>query len=193
MARPIYKYQPINENPDISIGVMLPFNKAAAHRSYSMNYISGSAGTGGGVFAVSYTTEEQALSNFKNLLLTTKGERYMQPNFGSSIRNLLFENNTAQIKEFLEEELKRDIEVWLPYIRLNQLVVKRDPDQHTLRVQIHFRIVTNEANLVINVLANENELSVSPITEAAPTVQGLVQVDSFGGGGLGGGGFVGGY
>ena len=41
--------------------------------------------------------------------------------------------------------------------------------------------------------ANENEIAVSPITEAEPTTQGLVQVNTFGGGGLGGGGFAGGY
>ena len=191
MARPIYKYQPVNEQPDVSIGVMLPFNKNAARRSYNLNYISGSLKAGGGVFDLSYTTEEQAISNFKNLLLTTKGERYMQPNFGSSIRNLLFEQNTRNIKEFLEDELRQDIEYWLPYIRLNEINVVRQPDQYSLRVEINFKIVTNEANLVINVLASENEITVSPIAEAS-TTQGLTQVGTFGGSGLGGGGFVGG-
>ena len=181
MARPIYKYQPINENPDISIGIMLPFNKTAAHRSYSMNYISGSAGTGGGVFAVSYTTEEQALSNFKNLLLTTKGERYMQPNFGSSIRNLLFENNTRKLQEFLRDEINKDVEYWLPYIRLTNLDITRDPEQHSISVKINFQITTTGANMVINILANENQLVVSEAEVDTTQNLALTQVSSFGG------------
>ena len=32
MARPIYKYQPINETPDVAIGIPLPFNMASKAR-----------------------------------------------------------------------------------------------------------------------------------------------------------------
>ena len=78
MARPVYQYQPINETPDIAIGVPLPFNKSSrAHTDFfrsatfgdAASYASGSAG-GTGVFTQTYSTEEQSLSNLKNLLMT---------------------------------------------------------------------------------------------------------------------------
>jgi phage baseplate assembly protein W len=159
MARPIYQYQPVNENPDLSIGITLPFNKSIGKRVIDQNYAS-DAKAGGGVFNLSYTTEEQALSNFKNLLMTTKGERIMQPNFGTSIRNLLFENNTRKLQEFLRDEINKDVEYWLPYIRLTNLDIIRDPDQHSISVKINFQITTTGANMVINILANENQLVV---------------------------------
>ena len=58
-------YNPLDLNDNVGVGVTLPFGKA------------------NGVFNQSFTTEEQATSNLKLLLLTIKGERPFQPNFGS--------------------------------------------------------------------------------------------------------------
>ena len=55
MARPIYRLQPFNTSPDVAIGIKLPFNKAAAGFSETLNYASGSL-DGGSVFVQSYTT-----------------------------------------------------------------------------------------------------------------------------------------
>ena len=63
-ARKEYFYNPIDFQKDVAVGVKLPFGKP------------------NGLFAQSYTTEEQATSNLKNLLLTRKGERPFQPEFG---------------------------------------------------------------------------------------------------------------
>ena len=82
--RPIYQYQINRSNPDRAVGILLPFNKPVEGKAIADNYASGSIGAGG-VFIQSYTTELQSISNLKNLLLTRKGERYMQPNFGTDI------------------------------------------------------------------------------------------------------------
>ena len=68
-GRPVYQYQPYNERPDVAIGLLLPFNKASKARSATGHYASGS-NSGGSVFGQSYSTEEQAISNLSNLLLT---------------------------------------------------------------------------------------------------------------------------
>ena len=49
-----YFYNPIDFKADVAVGVKLPFGKP------------------NGLFTQSYTTEEQAVSNLKNLLLTEK-------------------------------------------------------------------------------------------------------------------------
>ena len=46
------------------------------------------------VSLTSFTSFEQVKSNLKNLLLIRKGERIFQPNFGSGIHELLFEQFT---------------------------------------------------------------------------------------------------
>ena len=215
MARPVYQYQPRIEKPDVAIGLLLPMNKSANNYVDPQNsatfgdtddYSSGSLG-GGGVFAQSYTTEQQAVSNLKNLLLTAKGERYMQPNFGTRIRQVLFDQSTPDIEQRLKDTLTEDVEFWLPYISINNIELSADQDQYTLNIRLSFRITTIGANLVINVLLNENTLTVSdPVIVGSSTTGAgsneLIQVGQIGtatafgnvggGGGIGGGGGGGG-
>ena len=49
---------------------------------------------GNNAFNQSFKTADQAKSNIKNLLLTKKYERLMQPQFGSGLQELLFEFKT---------------------------------------------------------------------------------------------------
>ena len=160
MARPVYQYRPISDNKDTAIGILLPLNKGAAGKSVSSNYASGSA-AGNGVFESSYTTFEAAVSNLKNLILTEKGERYMQPNLGTNIRSILFENNTNEILELLRESIEQDISFWLPYISLQNIDVEPSADRHSLSVRLEFQITNIGANVVINILASENSFVVS--------------------------------
>ena len=44
-----------------------------------------------GIFPVNYTTLSQAKDNLRNLILTRKGERLMQPEFGCDVWKTLFE------------------------------------------------------------------------------------------------------
>ena len=60
-------------NPDIFIGLKLPFNRDKS-----------------GLFGRTQTTLEQAGSNIKNLLLTANRECVMPPAFGSRLRKLFF-------------------------------------------------------------------------------------------------------
>ena len=190
MARPIYQYQPVNETPDVAVGILLPMDKSSPAYNTDLIAISGSSlapgyhydsGKKGGssVFAQSFTTEEQAISNLKNLLLTWKGERYMQPDFGTHIRETVFKQNTQAMVDFLNETLKEDIARWLPYIVVNDIVIVRYSDTHTIDIQIQFQIGATGANLVINIMANENEIKIINITPDTSTSE-LVQVGSYG-------------
>ena len=162
MTRPVYQYQPFNETPDQAIGVSLPFNKSAAKRNVDTNYASGSL-SAGSVFAQTFSTEEQSISNLKNLLLTRKGERIMQPNFGTNIFSSLFEANTDSLVNNLKSSLRDDIEFWLPYIKLDDIEAIRS--EHKIDLRLHFRTSEDGANLVINVLATENDLVTSEVTQ----------------------------
>ena len=65
---------------------------------------------GNTAFNQSFTTFEQAKSNIKNLLLTKKGERIMQPNFGSGLQELLFDFNDDTLSEKIEETITNSLE-----------------------------------------------------------------------------------
>tara|TARA_B100001094_G_scaffold251158_1_gene248890 strand:- start:2185 stop:2631 length:447 start_codon:yes stop_codon:yes gene_type:complete len=96
-------------NPDIRIGLKLPFTRDRA-----------------GLFGQTETTLEQAGYNIKNLLLTSKGERVMQPEFGSDLRDLLFEQYTEDLTDRIKEAIEEAMSTWLPYIVISSVDVTED-------------------------------------------------------------------
>jgi len=123
-----YSYQTLDLQPDVAIGVMLPFGKPK------------------GLFQLSYTTEQQAISNLKSLLLTRKGERLFQPNFGSDVYSLMFENINSDLSSQLDESLRVDIEYWLPYIIIDDIHVEVIEDRNYVRIELSFRVTEQGAN-----------------------------------------------
>jgi phage baseplate assembly protein W len=57
------------------------------------------------VFKYSTSILDAAISHIKMLVLTKKGERPGRPEFGSSIRNQLFESLSPNIETALEDEI----------------------------------------------------------------------------------------
>jgi phage baseplate assembly protein W len=98
---------------------------------------------GNTAFNQSFTTYEQAKSNIKNLLLTKKGERIMQPNFGSGLQELLFDFNDDTLSEKIEETITTSLENWLPYIVVQQINVNQsndNKDRNTVGITISFNV-----------------------------------------------------
>ena len=187
MARAIYQYKPINDSPDQAIGILLPLNKGSQGKSAITDYAGGSE-NGLGVFESSYTTKEAVITNLKNLILTQKGERIMQPNFGTDIRKVLFENNTDDVRDLLINTIDEDIKYWLPYVKLQGLEATPSDDMHSLSIQLSFQITNVGANVVINILADENTFQVAEVVDEDE----LVQTGTFGQDtafGAGGGGY----
>tara|TARA_R100001015_G_scaffold17132_1_gene9227 strand:+ start:9190 stop:9714 length:525 start_codon:yes stop_codon:yes gene_type:complete len=139
--RPQYKYNPLDFERDVAIGLTLPLtNNASAERRYSYEILApsgsntaviprneSSKGKDGGDFQQSYTTVEQTKSNLINLVLTNRGERPMHPQFGCDVWKSLFENNTPDLREGLEELIKEQVAIWLPYVDLKSVNVEQPP------------------------------------------------------------------
>tara|TARA_X000001382_G_scaffold119540_1_gene100423 strand:- start:90 stop:626 length:537 start_codon:yes stop_codon:yes gene_type:complete len=169
-GRPIYRYEPNRSNPDRAVGILLPFNKATDGRTLTQNALSGSA-NGASVFRQSYTTEEQSLSNFKNLLMTRYGERYMQPTFGTKIHDIVFENNTEFVREELQISIEDSISTWLPYIQLKTIDIIPNVANYAISIRLRFTVANSKAERVIMILANENEFLLSDIDIPLDLVQ----------------------
>jgi len=112
------------------------------------------------LFTNSFTTDEQAVSNLKNLLLTRKGERYNLPTFGSSLLNLIFEPNTDELAQAMQDTINEAVSFWLPYIQLTNIDVTTGQNNpgliHQVNVSISFTVIPTGSELTIAVFANEN-------------------------------------
>lgn len=113
---------------DVAIGIDLPMGSFA-----------------GSQFQLNYTTINQAVANAKNLLLTNHGERPMRPMWGCNLRGVLFENSTDELVELIEDTIRTNFEVQLPYINIADLVVARsqtNPNQ--INITLSINLIGNE-------------------------------------------------
>ena len=95
-----------------------------------------------GYFAQSFRTFDQVRSNLKNLLLTKKGERILQPEFGSGLHDLLFQPATEKFEEDLETTINEAVAKWLPYIIVEDINVdisKEMTDNNQAKVSLKFK------------------------------------------------------
>ena len=98
---------------------------------------------GENTFEQSYLTKDQVKSNIKNLLLTKRGERILQPEFGSGLQSLLFEQNVDDLEGRIEDTINESLEQWLPYVTAEQIDIESTNelrDNNRLNVSIDFRI-----------------------------------------------------
>ena len=90
-----------------------------------------------GFFFKTKTILEQSKANMRNLLLTSKGERVMQPDFGSRLLDIVFDQG-SNIPTRIEEEIREVVGVQLPYININNVFVVQLTDTNQMDVSIEF-------------------------------------------------------
>ncbi len=95
----------------------------------------------GSSFAINYTTMDQAEANAKNLLLTNKGERVMQPNFGCDLYKAIHENITEVLTDTMEERIRDQFSFWLPYININDLTIKPNFEDNSAGNKLFLQMV----------------------------------------------------
>ena len=125
------KINPIDlpQNDKVAVGVTFPFDGSA-------------------VFNSSYTTKDQVKSNLINLLLTSPGERLMNPEFGVGIRQYLFEQVID--KEFLKNKITDGAQTYIPEIEIDDVFIKREnltttPELHTVRISLYYKVLADRS------------------------------------------------
>jgi hypothetical protein len=113
----------------------------------------------GGAFAVNYTTLNQAKDNLVNLILTKKGERLMQPEFGCDIWRILFEPIVdGLVEQKIESSIVQAVEMWLPYLNIDEIIFdydENDIDANRITLDVKFSLKSNR-NLGESVTINVN-------------------------------------
>jgi phage baseplate assembly protein W len=101
----------------------------------------------GGIFSVNYTTLTQAKDNLKNLILTRKGERILNPTFGCDIWKVLFEQlDNELIENKIETSILDAVTEWLPYLNIDEIIFDyddKDIDNNKINLEIKFSLVSN--------------------------------------------------
>jgi len=133
MALDVKKINPLDRQPRKAVGLDLPFSGQA-------------------VFNSTFQTKDALKINLINYFLTNKGERMLNPTFGSSIRELLFENINQNALEEIKTIVKNDLNTFFPRVIPTKLELFSDPDTHI--VSLFMRYAIKDANIQDEVLIN---------------------------------------
>lgn len=89
-----------------------------------------------GMFEQSTDLFKQVKSNFKNLIMTKKGERLMQPELGTDLHRILFENITEETIDNARLTVVEAVERWMPFLELVDFKAKNPVNNNPHRIDI---------------------------------------------------------
>tara|TARA_R110002096_G_scaffold267779_5_gene461505 strand:+ start:368 stop:778 length:411 start_codon:yes stop_codon:yes gene_type:complete len=135
MARLVPKIYPNDINPNTVIGVGFPLHV--------------------GMWNKNYNTSAQVKDNLRNLILTMKGERLMQPEFGCDLYQLLFEQMyNADLAITARAAIKSALKRWIPYVTLGNVSTTSVPDRNQILIKVTYSVQGWSADDTLNLAVN---------------------------------------
>jgi len=133
MAQIIANKNPIDLNARRAVGFGFPLN-------------------GNAVFVPTYQTADQIKANLVNYLLTNKGERVFNPNFGADLRSLVFKNPTNGSLDELQFRIESALAEYFPEIKIKEIGFTDLSDENSLQFTLTYEIVLFGVEDNINIL-----------------------------------------
>ena len=118
---------PIDLNPNLAIGVNIPFS-------------------GPSVFTSNYLTSQAIKNNLINYFLTNPGERPLNPTFGGGLRSFIFQQISENSLDGLKENVSLKLETYFPNVIINSLDVLKKDDENAVVVQLKYSIANSNIN-----------------------------------------------
>jgi phage baseplate assembly protein W len=112
---------PLDLQGNIAIGVSLPFDGPVAFNS-------------------TYSTYDQIKSNLINLLLTNKGERLYNPEFGADLKTVLFEGINDDTNDLIRRLINSNVAIFVPEVTVTNINIAKDEDHNTISVTVQYKI-----------------------------------------------------
>jgi phage baseplate assembly protein W len=142
MAYRVINTDPLELDYKLAIGVKLPFVGA------------GSTPGSDAVFNPTFTTTEQIRSDLINWTLTNKGERILNPNYGSDLRRYLFSNITQESSDInlglndLQKSLTSGIQLNFPNVNVKEVNITPDYDVNTVNIKISYSFMNSPTSTI---------------------------------------------
>jgi phage baseplate assembly protein W len=135
---------PIDQQPRNAVGLAYPFSTAFDQEKFQTLNSPSSSLSGNVPFKLNYTTSDQIKSNLITFFSTKKGERFLNPNYGTNIFNYLFDQVTDDTARAMEQTIKDELAMVFPQVNLNSLEVLQSIDFNQIKVILNYSIFNNE-------------------------------------------------
>jgi phage baseplate assembly protein W len=87
-------------------------------------------------------TPDLVRQNLTNIILTTPGERIMDPEFGVGIKRFLFENRTSAVTSTIKNIINGQVKKYMPFVTIDNVVFSSDKENpNFLGIAILYTIV----------------------------------------------------
>ena len=96
-----------------------------------------------------FTNEFAVINSIKNLVLTNHYERPFQPELGSNLRRLLFENVDSVTASVIENEITETIRNFEPRAQVSKVTAVPAPDENKYSVELEFFIINSPNPITI--------------------------------------------
>tara|TARA_B100000214_G_C23956748_1_gene623242 strand:+ start:401 stop:802 length:402 start_codon:yes stop_codon:yes gene_type:complete len=114
-----------------------------------------------GPYGLNKDLQEVVQQNLKNLVLTSPGERVMQPKFGVGARRFLFQQITGQAFENLSIAIYEQVSRYMSFVNIEDIQV--------LDNEVDSTLIPNEVRLIIRYnigsLGGSNTLQISQVDD----------------------------
>lgn len=121
MAFDIRQIDPLDLQPRKAIGVKLPFS-------------------GNAVFNSTYISSDAVKTNLINYFLTSRGERYLNVEFGNGLQALLFDQLTEDKVKEIDARIKADLELYFPRVEIVDIQTTGIPDSNSVEFSMRYKI-----------------------------------------------------
>ena len=102
-----------------------------------------------GVFNSVYSTRDQIKYNLINLIMTSQGERIENPNFGTILKQQLFEQISEETFPIIKNSITNAVEQYMPEVAIDTIDIVPYADENTLVVTINYIILlSNQPDII---------------------------------------------
>ncbi len=134
---------------DHAIGIQLPLTPNE-HSPYGMR--------------LAYSTAQAVQSDLINMILTQKGERYDNKDFGTELHKFLFRQNTSAIEPLIEDEIRGAIEAYQQETAIGVDIIEIQVDRfnpdgsvgHGIGIKIKYKVLGSVQEILATLMNRDD-------------------------------------
>lgn len=103
--------------------------------------------------SMNQVTKDAYSSNLLLLLLTQKGERYYEPDYGTNLLKYIFEQNDDLTASDVEDEIRNSVALYIPEVKISSVKFTWNEDEESQSIS------DNQLNVNIKFVYTEGSLN----------------------------------
>jgi hypothetical protein len=101
-----------------------------------------------------FDMNENIKQNFKNLILTSPGERIMIPDFGVGIKHYLFELKKEVVFNQIKSDIENQVDRWMPFVKIDDISLYEGSQEDETKLSLYIRYSIPDLDIADQLIIN---------------------------------------